>query len=133
MVALITKAHLITHGTGELSLSTAQVRPNQKATAAYLNHEYHLAHAYIIGHYNPLVSIIDLVSHITFVESVNFIHEWTCSLKSTPNIRFFEKFFMSILFTLRVFARNLLTGTRRKNIFIFSFSFLTTLCQKTRQ
>ena len=33
-------------------------------------------HAYIIGHYNPSVSIIDLVFHTTYVIYVNFIHQW---------------------------------------------------------
>ena len=42
------------------------------------------------------------------------------SLKSTPNDRF-EKLFMAILFTLRVFARNLLRGNRRRNSFRISF------------
>ena len=42
------------------------------------------------------------------------------SLKSIPNERF-EKFFMAILFTLRVFARNLLRGNRRRNTFRISF------------
>ena len=37
-----------------------------------------------------------------------YISGGTYSLKSTPNDRFFEKLFMAILFTLRVFARNLL-------------------------
>ena len=41
----------------------------------------------------------------------------TYSLKSTPNDRFYEKLFMEILFTLRVFARNLLRGTHQRNIF----------------
>ena len=45
----------------------------------------------------------------------------TYSLKSTPNDRFFEKLFMAILFTLRVFARNLLSGNRRRNTFRISF------------
>ena len=35
----------------------------------------------------------------------------------TPNDRF-EKLFMAILFTLRVFARNLLRGNRRRNTFL---------------
>ena len=34
---------------------------------------------------------------------------------------FFEKLFMAILFTLKVFARNLLRGNRRRNIFRISF------------
>ena len=33
-------------------------------------------HTYIIGHYNPLVRIIDLVSHNTYVVCVSFIHKW---------------------------------------------------------
>ena len=32
-------------------------------------------HAYIIGHYNPSVRIIDLVSHTTYVVCFNFIHK----------------------------------------------------------
>ena len=34
-----------------------------------------------------------------------------------------EKIFMAGLFTLRVFARNLLTGNRRRNIFFVHISF----------
>ena len=78
---------------------------------------------YIIAHYNLSVRIIDIVSHTTYVVCVNFIHKWhvTCSLKSTPNDRFFAKLFMAILFTLRVFARNLLRGKRWRNTFRISF------------
>ena len=43
------------------------------------------------------------------------------SLYTTPNDRFFEKLFMAFLFTLRVFARNLLRGNRRRNTFRISF------------
>ena len=50
-----------------------------------------------------------------------YISGGTYSLKSTPNDRFFEKLFMAILFTLRVFARNLLSGNRRSNTFRISF------------
>ena len=38
-----------------------------------------------------------------------YISGGTYSLKSAPNDRFFEKLFMAILFSLRVFARNLHT------------------------
>ena len=31
---------------------------------------------YVIGHYNPSVSIIELVSHTTYLACVNFIHKW---------------------------------------------------------
>ena len=33
-------------------------------------------HTYIIDHYNPSVSIIDLFYHATYVVCVNFIHKW---------------------------------------------------------
>ena len=42
------------------------------------------------------VKIIDLVSHTTYVVCVNFIHKWwdgTYCLKSTPNDRFFVRYF----------------------------------------
>ena len=47
----------------------------------------------------------------------------TYSLTSTPNDRFLRNFFMAGLFTLRVIARNLLGGSRRRNIFFFIFRF----------
>ena len=79
-------------------------------------------HTYIIGHYNPSVRIIDLVSHTTYVVSVNFIHSGGIySLKSTPNDKFVEKLLMAIIFTLGVFATNLLRGNRRGNTFRISF------------
>ena len=79
-------------------------------------------HTYMIGRYNPSVRIIDLVSHTTSVVCVNFLYisGGTYSLKSIPNDRF-EKLFMAILFTLRVFARNLLRGNRRRNTFCILF------------
>ena len=71
---------------------------------------FNVNNTYIIGHYNPSVRIIDLVFHTPLKLSVLilYIRGGTYSLKSTPNDRFFEKLFMGILFTLRVFARNLL-------------------------
>ena len=30
----------------------------------------------VIGHYNPLVTIINLVPHIAYVVCANFIHKW---------------------------------------------------------
>ena len=71
-----------------------------------------LQHSYIIGHYNPSVRIIDLVSLTTFDVCFNFIQ-----LKSTADDIFFVKLFMTILFTLRVFDRNLLRASRRRNTF----------------
>ena len=80
-------------------------------------------HTYIIGYYNPSVRIIDLVSHTTYVVCVNFVHTWRDLQFKVDSERqiFFEKLFMAILFTLRVFARNLLRGNRRRNIFRISF------------
>ena len=57
-----------------------------------------------------------LASHVV---CVNFICDWR--LTSTPNNRFLRNFLMTVLFVLRAFARNLLRGNRRRNIFGFSF------------
>ena len=46
-----------------------------------------------------------------------YISGRTYSLKSTPNDRYFEKLFMAILFALRIFAKFLLRGNRRRNTF----------------
>ena len=77
---------------------------------------YHFDKSYIMGHYNSSVRIIDLVSHTNYVVCVNFIHKWR-DLQFKSRLRttdFFEKLFIAILFTLRVFARNLLRGNRRR-------------------
>ena len=81
-----------------------------------------IIHTYIIGHHNPSVRIIDLASHTTYVVCVNFIHKWRDLQFKVDSERqiFFEKLFMAILFTLRVFAGNLLRGNRRRNIFRIS-------------
>ena len=51
-------------------------------------------YAYIIGHYNPSVRIINIVSYTTYVVCVNlYISGGTYSFKSTPNDRFFERIF----------------------------------------
>ena len=77
---------------------------------------FSVRHTYIIGHYNPSVGIIDLVFHTIYVMFVNFIHKWR---------DFFEKLFMAdFQFTLGVFARNLLRGNRRRNIYFFSYFVL---------
>ena len=77
-----------------------------------------IVHTYIIGHYNHSVRIMNLVSNTTYAVCVNFE---TYSLKSTPNDRFFEKLFMAILFTVRVFATNLLRGNPEEQVFVFCF------------
>ena len=56
----------------------------------------------MIGHYNPLVRIIDLVfTPLTLRVLIFYINGGTYSLTPTPNDRFFEKLFIEILFTLK--------------------------------
>ena len=59
-------------------------------------------HTYTIGHDNPSVRIM------TWLVTPLMLWRETYSLKSIPNDRFYEKLFVAILFTLRVFAKNLL-------------------------
>ena len=61
----------------------------------------------------------DLVSH------TNFTHEWRYLRFKVDSERqiFLEKLFMAIFyFILRVFARNLLRGSCRRNIYSYSYS-----------
>ena len=80
-------------------------------------------HTYIIDHYNPSVRISDLVSYTTYVVCVNFIQEWRDLQFKVDSKRqiFWETFLRQFLFTLRVFARNLLKGNHRKNTFRILF------------
>ena len=50
-----------------------------------------------------------------------YVSDQTYSLTSTPIDRLLRNFLMAGLFTLRVFARNLLRGSRRRNIFHISY------------
>ena len=69
---------------------------------------------YIICLYIPSVRITNLASHTIYVVCVNFIHEWRdLQFKVVSERQTFEKLFMTILFTLTVFAKNLLRGNRR--------------------
>ena len=61
-----------------------------------------------------------LHSHTTHVVCVNFIHEWRDLQLNIDSER--RNIFMTDLFTLRVFATNLLRGKRQRNIF-FHISF----------
>ena len=75
-------------------------------------------HTLTISHYNPSVRIIDqFLTPLMLCVLILYISGEIYNLKSTPNDRFFEKFFTAILFTLRVFARNLMRGNRQINIF----------------
>ena len=46
-----------------------------------------------------------------------FVHTWRDLQFKDDSDRFFKKLFMAILFSIRVFARNLLRGYRRRNTF----------------
>ena len=97
-------------------------RHDQKITVI-LKFNFIYIHTYIIGHYNPSVRIIGLVSHTAYVVYVNFIHklrDLQFKVDSERHI-FWETFHGNFLFTLRVFARNLLRGSRRRNTFRIYF------------
>ena len=66
-----------------------------------------------------------LASHTTPVVYVNFIREWrNLQFKvDSPYNRLLRNFFTAGLFTLRVFARNLLREHRRRDIYFFRFHF----------
>ena len=84
-------------------------------------------HIYIIDYYSPPVRITAwLLTPLILCALILYVNGETYCLTSTPNDRFLRNFFMAGLFTLRVFARNLLRGNRRRNIFHISFlmSFL---------
>ena len=67
----------------------------------------------------PFAQDYDLASHTTNAMCVNFVHEWgNLQFKVDSERHVFEKIFMAILFTLRIFARNLLRGSWQR-IFIF--------------
>ena len=69
----------------------------------------------------PFSQDYDLAFHTIYVVCVNFIHEWrNPQFKVDRTTDFLTNFFMTGLFTLRVFAKNLVRGSRRRNIFIFS-------------
>ena len=80
---------------------------------------YIYTHTYIIGYYNSSEMFFMLCAFILYVSGGAY------SLTSTTNDRFFlRKFIMAGLFTLIGFARNLLRGHCRRNIFFFSYFVL---------
>ena len=59
---------------------------------------------------------MDLVSYTTYV--VYFTRAWRdLQFKVNSERQIFEKLFLTILFALRVFTRNLLKGNHRRNTF----------------
>ena len=70
----------------------------------------------------PFSQDYGLASHTTHVVCVFILYVSGGTYSLTPNDRIFRSFLMAGLFTLRVFARNLLRGNRRRTIF-FHISF----------
>ena len=73
---------------------------------------------------DPFSQDCGLASHFTNVVCINFIHEWRDLYFNVDSERqiYLRNTFKAFLFTLRVFARNLLRGSRRRNIsFMFYF------------
>ena len=77
---------------------------------------------YIIGRQDYWPSF----SHTQFyIYIYNYIHKWRdLQFKVDSERQIFWEPFITILFTLRVFHRNLLRGNRRRNIFRISFRCL---------
>ena len=64
----------------------------------------------------------DLVSHTIYVVWVNFLHKWRgLQFKVDSEEQIIDKLFMEILFTLSLFARNLLRVNRRRNTICISW------------
>ena len=77
-------------------------------------------HTYI--HYNPSVRITPyFLTLLMLYALILYVSGGTYRLTSTLNDRFLRNFSMAGLFTLRIIARNLLRGSRRRNIFHISF------------
>ena len=70
-------------------------------------------------HNRPLQSFsqdYDLGFHTNYIVYINVMHKWR-------ELQVFEKFFMAIFTYSHIFfARNLLRGSRRRNIFAYSVS-----------
>ena len=62
--------------------------------------------------------------HTTYVVSVNFTH---LQFRVDFERQIFDELFMAILFTLRTFPINMLRVSRRTNIFLYNFVFVSDL------
>ena len=81
-----------------------------------------MQHAYI--HNLPLQTFLlglrpSLSQHLYCVMLILYMSNRTYNLKATSYDRFFEKLLMTILFTFKVFARNLLTGSSQRKFFLY--------------
>ena len=70
---------------------------------------------FIIGHYNPLIRLIDLVTHTTNVMCVNFIHKWrNLQFKVDSERQIFGETFHGNFIYSQGFCQHLLRGNSRK-------------------
>ena len=96
----------------------------QKNNSDYFSHTFRFT--YMISHYNLSVRIIDLAFHTICGVCVNFINKWRdLQFKVDSEGQIFEKLFMAVWITLRVFVRNLLRGSRQRSNFTTLFWCLT--------
>ena len=93
-------------------VSTVALHPiNHSLSVSYRTH----LDTYIIN--TTFGQNYDSVSNTTNVMCVNFIYEWRdLQFKVDSERQIFEKLFKEISFALKVFGRNLLRGSRRRNI-----------------
>ena len=78
--------------------------------------------AYIMGHYNPSVKIIDPVSHITYVVFVNFIHNCQdLQFKANFERQIFVRNFSRQFYLLAEFFPEICWGEIAKEIFLSSY------------
>ena len=76
-------------------------------------------------HYNASAGITtNLLTPLMLGVLILYISGGTYSLKSTPKGSGVEKLFIAILFIPKGFARNLLSGTRQRNIFLLILPFV---------
>ena len=89
---------------------------NYSWTALVLECSLTYIHKWSLQHFNQ---DFDLASHTTYVVCINFRHEWRdLQFKVDSKWQIFVQLFMVILFTLRVYAGNLPTGSRSRNIYL---------------
>ena len=90
-------------------------------------------HTFIIGHYNPWVRITSYPpTSLILCGLILYMSGGTYNLTLIPKDRFLRNFFMAVLFTLRVFARNSLRGNCRRNIFFSIRTWPLRLIKSTR-
>ena len=100
---------------------------SQKDNPVYVIFAFYIGSAIYIHIYIIVITILharlltQFLTPLMLCVLILYISDGTYSLESTSNDRFFEKLFMAILFTLRVFVRNLLRRIAEEILFVFCF------------